>query len=274
MSSSLAILKLIFCTALFLLESCLPSSNTYCMLDPLLYDYRQFLVMELSKRNRRNSAYSLRSFARDLGLSPSSLSEIVNRRAGLSPEKASLLAERLKLDPFQQQIFSLSAGMLHSRSEEKRRVFWRKLRSLNLQNLVEAGKNTQAQVQDWNGVWKVTARLASGGGNPKSWEPLHETQHFVFRGDQFEFHQDRIGVGRTVLAGSFSVDGFSLSSPSRLQSFSGTSPIVSKPWLAESHSITVLSPHQFHLSTAPEFFTRPICPVGESLETIWTRVSI
>ncbi|HXH75222.1 MAG TPA: hypothetical protein VNJ08_09675 [Bacteriovoracaceae bacterium] len=60
-------------------------------------DYQAVMLNELSYRKSSNPAYSLRSFARDLGLSPSRLSEILTRKGDLSPEKAGPVAIMLGL---------------------------------------------------------------------------------------------------------------------------------------------------------------------------------
>lgn len=52
---------------------------------------------EFSARKKRNSRYSVRAFARDLGLSPSHLSEFLSGKSNISHEKAPSLAEKLKL---------------------------------------------------------------------------------------------------------------------------------------------------------------------------------
>lgn len=53
------------------------------------------LTQELEKRQKRNSNYSLRAFARDLKLSHTSLSQIIKGKRGLSRSKAKLIAKHL-----------------------------------------------------------------------------------------------------------------------------------------------------------------------------------
>jgi len=59
----------------------------------------EFLSAELSNRKQRNDAYSARAFARDLGLSPSRLSEVLSGSHGVSESTADRIATRLKLKP-------------------------------------------------------------------------------------------------------------------------------------------------------------------------------
>jgi len=45
-------------------------------------DYRVWLVDEFSQRKQKNTAYSLRAFARDLGISATCLSEVLAKKRG------------------------------------------------------------------------------------------------------------------------------------------------------------------------------------------------
>jgi uncharacterized protein (TIGR02147 family) len=58
-------------------------------------DYRGQLSAELARRRLTHPSYSLRAFARTLGLSPAFLSKLLSGQKDLSLEKAALIAERL-----------------------------------------------------------------------------------------------------------------------------------------------------------------------------------
>jgi len=60
-------------------------------------DSRYYLQNELSERLKRRPHYSLRAFARDLEVSPSSLSEVLNGRYRFSRQRVSALAKKIKL---------------------------------------------------------------------------------------------------------------------------------------------------------------------------------
>lgn len=60
-------------------------------------DYREFLKDELEHRTISNSKYSLRAFARDLGLSPQVVSLVLNGKKGISAEVSLKIANRLGL---------------------------------------------------------------------------------------------------------------------------------------------------------------------------------
>lgn len=61
-------------------------------------DPRTYIRNEYEQRHKRNPSYSWRSFARDLKLSPSMLSEFLKGRYGLSRGKANSIAQSIKLD--------------------------------------------------------------------------------------------------------------------------------------------------------------------------------
>ncbi|MFS4457931.1 TIGR02147 family protein [Bdellovibrio sp. HCB2-146] len=82
--------------------------------------YFNFLNQEFDRRVQKNSHYSLRSFARDLGVSASWLSEVLARKKGISLKKAQALATTLQLSHQERQYFILSVQAHHSRSPASR----------------------------------------------------------------------------------------------------------------------------------------------------------
>jgi uncharacterized protein (TIGR02147 family) len=79
-------------------------------------DYRHLLQGELSKRAAQNPHYSLRAFARDLGLAPSRLSEILNGKQGLSRLTAERVGARLGLSEDERAVFCDLVESRHARS--------------------------------------------------------------------------------------------------------------------------------------------------------------
>jgi len=97
----------------------------------------QFLLHELDARKRRNEGYSMRAYARDLGLSASRLSEILAGEAGMSEKMALLIAEKLKLKPTDKK-FWLDLVLANAPRNEK-------IKSLAQKRLAEARKSTRLQ---------------------------------------------------------------------------------------------------------------------------------
>lgn len=69
--------------------------------------YARFLNRELQRRRSLDPCYSLRSFARELKLSPSFLSDVLTGRRGLSPGKAGAIAQILEFTPAATNEFQL-----------------------------------------------------------------------------------------------------------------------------------------------------------------------
>jgi uncharacterized protein (TIGR02147 family) len=83
--------------------------------------YKQIILEEFDRRVKLNSRYSLRAFARDLSISPSHLSELMNGKHGLSRARAIRIAEKLKLDKEEFEFFCCDTEAKHGRSERSRK---------------------------------------------------------------------------------------------------------------------------------------------------------
>lgn len=60
--------------------------------------YQELLANQLSNRKKQNPQYSLRSFAKNLGISPGQLSSLINGKKNLTLKQAAKLIEKLDLD--------------------------------------------------------------------------------------------------------------------------------------------------------------------------------
>jgi uncharacterized protein (TIGR02147 family) len=69
------------------------------------HDFRAFLELELARRNSVNPNYSLRAFARDLGVDSSFLSKLLNGKRSMTGRTILTLAPRLPLSEEQVQSF-------------------------------------------------------------------------------------------------------------------------------------------------------------------------
>src|SRR4051812_22994437 len=95
-------------------------------------DYRQFLKREFGTRSRAQEKYSLRSFARDLGLAPSRLSEILNHKQGLSFDLAQRVGEKLGLNDRELELFCHLVESEHARSQVKRELAKTRVQNIRL----------------------------------------------------------------------------------------------------------------------------------------------
>lgn len=87
-----------------------------------------YIANEFRLRMHRNPQYSLRSFARDLGVGAAWLSEFLNHRKGISEPKAMAICQALGLSQQEQSLFVLSVKALYSRSRLDREKAKRELR--------------------------------------------------------------------------------------------------------------------------------------------------
>src|SRR5690242_6626987 len=82
--------------------------------------FRETLKSEYETRCRRNPAYSLRAYARDLGVAPSRLLDVLNARYGMSREAADGIARRLGFSKMETSRFCDEVEAEHGRSRASR----------------------------------------------------------------------------------------------------------------------------------------------------------
>lgn len=83
-------------------------------------DYRLVLREELESRCGKNPRYSLRAFARDLGITSSRLSEVLSGRYGFSREAARKIAEQLGWSNSEITLFCDLVDAEHARAKQSR----------------------------------------------------------------------------------------------------------------------------------------------------------
>jgi uncharacterized protein (TIGR02147 family) len=93
--------------------------------DPMTY--QRFILSEFEGRRQRNARYSLRAFARDLGLAAPKLSEILRGKSGLSSESAQRLAPKLGLSAAEAETFVSMVQAKHARASRDREAAKSKL---------------------------------------------------------------------------------------------------------------------------------------------------
>lgn len=93
-------------------------------------DWVEFLHCELRERAQKNPRYSLRAFARDLGLSPSRLSELMRKQGNLSEVSAQAILRALSAEPSKAQHFALLYQSQLAKSELERAQAERQLQEL------------------------------------------------------------------------------------------------------------------------------------------------
>lgn len=99
-------------------------------------NYRNILNEILAERSTANSAYSMRSYARDLDIAPSTLSEILNGKKGLSKTLANSIAKRLRLPDWEVNYFCDLVAKEHAKSPKARAEAKERLKNRKTENHV------------------------------------------------------------------------------------------------------------------------------------------
>lgn len=71
----------------------------------MIQDFKEYLQVELDRRKETNPLFSLRAFARNLGISPAQLSQIISGKRPLTITTAKTIAKALKLSPIESDFF-------------------------------------------------------------------------------------------------------------------------------------------------------------------------
>lgn len=69
--------------------------------------FQQVLAAELAQRRQRNGRYSMRAFARDMGLEHATLSQLLRGRRRLTPRSVRRIGQRLRLSPVEVERFCI-----------------------------------------------------------------------------------------------------------------------------------------------------------------------
>jgi uncharacterized protein (TIGR02147 family) len=101
--------------------------------------FREILAADFSERKQRRPSYSVRSYARDLGMNASTLAGAMQGRYGISLATAKQVAERLQLDKKQTQFFIDLVESQHSRASFQKKEATHRLKkhspTVELENL-------------------------------------------------------------------------------------------------------------------------------------------
>ncbi|WII70945.1 TIGR02147 family protein [Bdellovibrio sp. 22V] len=112
------------------------------------HHYRDYILKELERRQRKNPSYSLRAYARDLEVPCSRLSEILNGKVGLSETRAMNLATKLNLSPSEKDFFVDLALAEHARSAVLRSMAAKRVQARK-EALANIGEEQFSVISDW-----------------------------------------------------------------------------------------------------------------------------
>ena len=111
--------------------------------------YQDFLLEEFRTRRGRDPQYSLRAFARDLGMPASKLSQNLRGLCGISVTKAGGLADRIQMRAEERSLFLTLVESRHARSRVAREQAGLLLSRMREQKLDVLSLEKFAVVRDW-----------------------------------------------------------------------------------------------------------------------------
>ncbi|HXH30051.1 MAG TPA: TIGR02147 family protein [Bacteriovoracaceae bacterium] len=113
-------------------------------------DYRQIIKTEYDYRKERNPLYSLRSFARDLNLSPSRLSEVLNNKGDLSSQSIMDIGARLGIAREELLAIKATLDLKKATTAEHKALAQSYLDNYTYQNkFVQLSEDTFRILADW-----------------------------------------------------------------------------------------------------------------------------
>lgn len=111
--------------------------------------YQDFLLEEFRSRRSRNPNYSLRAFARDLGMPASKLSQNLRGLCGISVAKAEVIAEKIQLRDDDRRLFLALVESQHARSRVARQQAATTLEKIRRDKMDELNLEKFTVVRDW-----------------------------------------------------------------------------------------------------------------------------
>lgn len=111
--------------------------------------YQDFLLEEFKARRARNPNYSLRAYARDLGMPASKLSQNLRGLCGISVAKAETLADKLQLREQDRKLFLALVESQHARSRVARQQAATALESIRRDKIDELNLEKFTAIRDW-----------------------------------------------------------------------------------------------------------------------------
>lgn len=122
----------------------------------------------LETRCQRNPRYSLRAFARDLGISAPRLSRVLNGLHGLSVAAAQEIASRLGLSKAEQALFCALVESEHARAPVRREAARKRASELET-DFESVGVDSFRAISDWYHLAILELTLVEGFEDSATW---------------------------------------------------------------------------------------------------------
>lgn len=112
--------------------------------------YREILRSKFQEKTDRNRRYSLRAFAKDLGVSAPLLSQVLGGKRGLSETMARDVARKLKLSSIQQDYFCDLVAADHAKSDAKKAQAQERLKNYDRTKIKQLGLEYFVRIHEWH----------------------------------------------------------------------------------------------------------------------------
>lgn len=112
-------------------------------------DYRSILKKSYAERCAKNARYSMRAFARDIGLSSPRLSEVLSFKDSLSRKSAERVALRLGFSRSEHERFCMLVESENGRSDRIRKLALKKLQTLDVKQDERLKLDVFETISDW-----------------------------------------------------------------------------------------------------------------------------
>lgn len=119
-------------------------------------DYRKFLKAALAERMIRNPSYSLRAFAKGLGVSSSGLSEVLSGKTNLSSDLAERIGNHLQLARDELDYFFLLVLYSQTKSQDLKNTLMGRMNAFTLNSGLNPSLELFRCVADWYSVAILT----------------------------------------------------------------------------------------------------------------------
>ncbi len=128
-------------------------------------DYRPLLKWELQERQRKNSSYSLRAFAKFLGVSPGYLSQVLQKQRTLSESAALKFAKKFRWNLRRQKLFLSLVRYRRVPSEESREALLQQAEALAELEYLELRQDQFELIAGWE-HFALAELVGLGGFSP------------------------------------------------------------------------------------------------------------
>jgi uncharacterized protein (TIGR02147 family) len=136
---------------------------------PTKHIYQNYLRDEYERRKSRNATYSLRAYARDLGVPSSKLSQYLSGDCGVSGKKAAQIAAKLRLSPVEVDLFVSSAEAAHARDAFSRDMAQEKLQTLLASVFSQVNMEKFNLIRDWHHLAILELTEVAGFESNRAW---------------------------------------------------------------------------------------------------------